>query len=61
MQTAVLAGFFGAFTTFSAFAFDCHELLLARRFGAFVLNFAAQNALGVAALWIGIVVGPQRG
>jgi CrcB protein len=55
--TAVLAGFFGAFTTFSTFAFDCHGLLAARRFGWFALDVAAQNGLGVLAmaggLWLG--------
>jgi len=56
VSVAVLAGFFGAFTTFSAFAFDGHELLDQRRLGAFVLNLLLQNALGVAALWLGLTV-----
>ena len=52
----VLAGFFGAFTTFSAFAFDGCQLLEERRLAAFVLNVAVQNALGLGALWLGMVV-----
>ena len=56
VSVAVLAGFFGAFTTFSAFAFDGHQLLDERRIGAFALNLLLQNALGVAALWAGVAL-----
>ena len=52
----VLAGFFGAFTTFSAFAFDGVQLLEERRVAAFVLNVAVQNTLGLGALWLGLTV-----
>ena len=55
--TAVLAGFFGAFTTFSTFAFDCQELLQERRIAAMLANAAAQNVLGIAALWLGAALG----
>ncbi|MBZ0154464.1 MAG: CrcB family protein [Planctomycetes bacterium] len=54
VATAVLAGFFGAFTTFSSFAFDCHELWLQKRVDLLLLNAAAQNVLGFAAMWAGI-------
>lgn len=60
VAAAVLAGFFGAFTTFSAFAFDGYELLEGRRFGAFAANLVAQNALGLLAVWLGVAVGPAR-
>ena len=53
---AVLAGFFGAFTTFSAFAFDGAQLLEGRRFAPFVLNLLLQNVVGVAALWLGVTL-----
>jgi len=52
----VLAGFFGAFTTFSAFAYDGSQLLEERRVAAFVLNVAVQNALGLGALCVGVAV-----
>ena len=54
VYVGVLAGFFGAFTTFSAFAFDGVELLEDRRIFAFVGNLLLQNALGAAGLWIGL-------
>ena len=60
VATAVLAGFFGAFTTFSAFAFDGFELLEQRRIGAFVLNALVQNGVGLLAVWMGIAAGPAR-
>lgn len=56
VYVGVLAGFFGAFTTFSAFAFDGVQLLEGRRMAALVGNLVLQNALGLAALWLGVVV-----
>lgn len=56
VYVGVLAGFFGAFTTFSAFAFDGHQLLDERRIATFALNLLLQNALGVAALWLGLTL-----
>ena len=58
-STAVLAGFFGAFTTFSSFAFDCHELLAARRFGLFAANVLGQNLLGIFGIAAGILLGAR--
>lgn len=57
LTTAVLAGFFGAFTTFSAFAFDCVELLRAGRWLAFLADMLLQNALGLLAMWGGMTLG----
>lgn len=57
---AVLVGFFGSFTTFSAFAFDCQVLLAERKFGWFAVNLLLQNGLGVMALWLGLLVGGVR-
>ncbi|MFN7591312.1 MAG: fluoride efflux transporter FluC [Planctomycetota bacterium] len=54
LTTAVLVGFFGAFTTFSSFAFDCQQLLAERRYAALLGNLAVQNLLGLAALLGGI-------
>lgn len=56
-STAVLVGFFGAFTTFSSFAFECHELLVARRFAWFAIDLVGQNVLGLAAMAGGILLG----
>ncbi len=57
LATAVLVGFFGAFTTFSAFAFDCVELLREGRWVLCLGNAALQNVLGLAALLLGAWLG----
>lgn len=57
VTTAVLVGFFGAFTTFSSLAFDCVMLAEDRRFGALALDLLGQNVLGVVAMWGGIACG----
>lgn len=57
VAAAVLAGFFGAFTTFSTFAFDCQELLQERRYAAMLGNAVGQNLAGIAALWFGALAG----
>jgi CrcB protein len=54
VTAALLSGFFGAFTTFSSFAFDCQQLLAERRYAALLGNVAVQNLLGLAALLGGI-------
>lgn len=56
LQAAVLVGFLGAFTTFSTFAFDCTQLLQARRWLALAVNLAAQNVVGLLAVWGGMTV-----
>lgn len=62
VTAAVLAGFFGAFTTFSSFAFDGQQLLAERRWLLLVGNVVGQNVLGLAALLGGIgVAGWLRG
>lgn len=56
LMAAVLAGFFGAFTTFSSFAFDSQQLLAERRWLLLVGNVVGQNVLGLGALLGGIAV-----
>ncbi|MFT6079570.1 MAG: CrcB protein [Planctomycetota bacterium] len=60
IATAVLVGFFGAFTTFSAFALDGQLLLSERKFGLFAVNMLVQNGLGILALWLGMLSGGAR-
>lgn len=57
----VLVGFFGAFTTFSSFAFDCVMLGQDRRFLALALDLVGQNLLGLLAMWGGIRFGTWLG
>jgi CrcB protein len=57
---AVLVGFFGAFTTFSAFALDGQLLLAERKFGLFAINLMVQNGMGVLALWLGMLASGTR-
>ncbi|MEO6594673.1 MAG: CrcB family protein [Planctomycetota bacterium] len=61
VTAAVLVGFFGAFTTFSAFAFDCHALLSERRYLVLLIDVVAQNVLGVLALAAGIALATAFG
>jgi CrcB protein len=56
-SAAVFVGFFGGFTTFSSFAFDCHELWVARRFALFAVDVVGQNVLGLAAVAAGLWLG----
>ena len=55
----VLVGFFGAFTTFSSFAFDCVMLGADRRWIAFAVDLLGQNAVGLLAMWCGMVLGER--
>ena len=61
VATAVLAGFFGAFTTFSSFAFDGHRALLEQRYLLLLGNVVLQNLLGLAAMAGGVVTGHWLG
>jgi len=57
VSTAVFAGFFGGFTTFSSFAFECHELLQERGPWWFLGNLVGQNVLGLLAVMVGLGLG----
>lgn len=57
VTAAVLVGFFGAFTTFSSFAFDCVMLAEDRRFVGLAVDLVGQNVLGLLAMWGGMRLG----
>jgi CrcB protein len=57
VAAAVLVGFFGAFTTFSSFAAECHAQLAARQWLLLLANVLLQNVVGIAALAVGIALG----
>jgi CrcB protein len=55
-RTAILVGFCGGFTTYSAFAYETFELLRTGDPWRGIANIAAQLALGIAAVWLGYAV-----
>jgi CrcB protein len=57
VRVFLLAGFLGAFTTFSTFAFDSVRLLQESRPGSALLNLALQNAGGLLFLGLGLWLG----
>lgn len=56
-RVILLAGFTGAFTTFSTFAFDIARLIKSEQWMHACGNAIGQVVLGVAALVAGVVVG----
>jgi CrcB protein len=53
----VASGFLGAYTTFSTWMLDSDRLWLQRRRRAAVVNVLGALALGLAAVWLGRLVG----
>jgi len=53
MRLLVMVGLLGGFTTFSSFGYDTLKLIDAGHVGMALLNVAANNAAGLAAVWIG--------
>jgi CrcB protein len=49
-------GFLGAYTTFSTFAYESLQLLAAGSFGRAALNMVGSLLVGLAAVWLGVVV-----
>ncbi len=56
-RIALLTGFLGAFTTFSAFAFETVSLLQDGRWGWALANLVLQNAAGLALMGLGLLAG----
>lgn len=57
VKLIVLTGFMGAFTTFSTYLFETHELLRAAQWWHVAANVAIQNVIGLIALAGGIGLG----
>ena len=56
-QTILLVGFFGAFTTFSTFAFDSGQFIWDAQWGLALANVAAHNVIGVVCILLGLSLG----
>lgn len=56
-RTAVMVGFLGGFTTFSAFMLDTWQLADGAKWAPAAANLALQNVLGLCALLAGIALG----
>ena len=57
LRSILLIGFMGAFTTFSTFMFETGELVRHGQWFWVLGNLAAQNVLGLAAVFAGLVLG----
>jgi CrcB protein len=56
LRIILLAGFMGAFTTFSTFAFETGAFLRDSQWAMAAVNVAAQNVLGILCLFAGLAV-----
>lgn len=56
-RIVILAGFMGAFTTFSTFMFESGEILRDGQWLKLALNIGGQNTVGFAALFLGSTLG----
>jgi fluoride exporter len=57
VRLALLVGFLGGFTTFSAFGLETFALGRDGRAGAALVNVLASNLLGILLVWVGYRVG----
>ena len=53
-RVVILVGFLGAFTTFSSYAFEAVQLLRDGRWATALAYFAAQNAIGLTLVVLGL-------
>jgi CrcB protein len=56
VRSALTIGLLGAFTTYSSFAYETLALLSDQQYGLAIFNTLAQLVLGLAAVWMGMMV-----
>jgi CrcB protein len=56
IRVLLMSGLIGAFTTFSSFSLETLNLLFGGKILLALTNLAANNLLGLAAVWIGRVI-----
>jgi CrcB protein len=56
LTVGAVTGFLGAYTTFSAFAYETHDLLETNHLGLAVLNAAVSVAAGVGGVYLGLLL-----
>jgi len=59
LRLALFVGLLGGFTTFSTFGRETLGLLQDGRLAAAGLYFLGNNALGLLAAWVGLLIGPR--
>ena len=57
MRAIIFIGFFGAFTTFSSFAFETSQLMRDSQWLWLMGNILFQNIIGIACVTLGLAVG----
>jgi CrcB protein len=53
----VLAGFMGAFTTFSTFAFESAQMFQTQQWPSLLINLTVQNIVGIVLILLGLKLG----
>lgn len=57
VRLAITVGFVGAYTTFSTFAYESLRQIQDGALGLALVNVVASVVVGIAAVWIGVVIG----